>query len=387
MKNRQACFFPKNKNFYLAVAILIGTIVGAGMFGLPYAVAKIGFVPGIFYLFILGAIVLLIHLCYGEVVLRTKENHFLPGYVKIYLGKKIEKIALLVDIVGLSGAFLVYLIIIGQFFKIIFGNLLEINAFQWSVIFFIFASIAIFREFKIVPQLELWITLGFILVILVILFPATSLVKIENLKGFNFEYLFFPFGVFLFALGGSLAIPLMEEILREDKKRLKKAITLGTLIPIVIYFLFILILVGATGRDVSENAIYGLKDLLGERILFLGALLGILTVASSYLTVGLNLVKIYQWDLRLKKTLSWILACFLPFGLFLLGFRSFIEVIGITGTFSGGLAGILMILCFIRAKKLSQERPAYQINLPKIIIWLILLVFVLAIIWQLIEFS
>lgn len=377
----------RNKNFYLAVAILIGTIVGAGIFGLPYAAAKIGFVPGIFYLFILGAIVFLIHLCYGEVVLRTKENHSLPGYARIYLGRKTEKIALLVDIIGLSGTLLAYLIVIGQFLKIIFGNLLEINAFQWSVVFFIFASVAIFREFKTIPQLELWITLGFILIILIVLFPIAPLIEIDNLKGFNSEFFFLPFGVFLFAIEGSLAIPLMEEILREDKKKFKRAITLGTLIPIFIYFLFILVLVGAVGRDISENTIYSLKDLLGERVLFLGALLGTLTIASSYLTTGLNLVKIYQWDLKLKKILSWVLACFLPFGLFLLGFRSFIEVIGITGTFSVGLGGILMIFCFIRAKKLGQEKPAYQINFPKIIIWLILSVFVLAIIWQLIEFG
>jgi len=35
-----------NKNFLYASATLIGTIVGAGMFGLPYVVARSGFLIG-----------------------------------------------------------------------------------------------------------------------------------------------------------------------------------------------------------------------------------------------------------------------------------------------------------------------------------------------------
>ena len=38
------------KNFIQATSILVGTIVGAGIFGLPYVFAQVGFIPGIFYL-------------------------------------------------------------------------------------------------------------------------------------------------------------------------------------------------------------------------------------------------------------------------------------------------------------------------------------------------
>ncbi len=43
----------KNQRFFGATSILIGTVVGAGIFGLPYAFAKIGFVGGLFYLLVL----------------------------------------------------------------------------------------------------------------------------------------------------------------------------------------------------------------------------------------------------------------------------------------------------------------------------------------------
>lgn len=373
------------KDFLFAVATLVGTIIGAGIFGLPYVVEKIGFFPGLFYLLVLGGIILIVHLCYGEIVLRTKEDHVLPGYVKIYLGPKTEKLTFLNDIAGLSGCLLIYLILIGQFFQIIFGNFLGGNAFQWTIVFFILSSIAILKGLKIVPRLEFLISLTVLVIILVIFCLGAPLIKTENLKEFNPSYLFFPFGTFLFAFGGSSSIPLIERILEKDKKKMKKAIIWGSLFPIFVYFLFILVFIGIAGENISENAINNLKDFFGEKVLFLGALLGALTVISSYLTIALNLKKVYQWDLKLNKTLSCGLAIFVPLIFFILGFRNFVEIIGIIGAFCGGIAGILVILCFIRAKKLSQEKPAYQINLPNFISYSIIAIFFLVIIWQIIE--
>ena len=74
-------------NFTLALSTLVGTIVGAGIFGIPFAMLKSGIVPGLFYLFLLGAIICLLHLFFGEVCLRTSGKHRLVGYANIYLGK------------------------------------------------------------------------------------------------------------------------------------------------------------------------------------------------------------------------------------------------------------------------------------------------------------
>ncbi len=50
------------KNFYYALAILIGTTVGGGIFGLPYVIARAGLLTSLFYFLILGAVVLLVTL-------------------------------------------------------------------------------------------------------------------------------------------------------------------------------------------------------------------------------------------------------------------------------------------------------------------------------------
>jgi len=61
-----------NKNFFYATAILIGTIVGAGMFGIPYVVAQSGFLIGAIFLLILTAVSLL-PVSYTHLTLPTSD--------------------------------------------------------------------------------------------------------------------------------------------------------------------------------------------------------------------------------------------------------------------------------------------------------------------------
>ncbi|TRZ81084.1 hypothetical protein D4R86_03285, partial [bacterium] len=93
-----------------AISIIIGTIVGVGIFGLPYAISKVGFLIGIPLLILLSGIVLYLHYLYGEIVLRTKRKQRLVGYAKKYLGGKGKSIATLSALFGLLGSQLAYLI-------------------------------------------------------------------------------------------------------------------------------------------------------------------------------------------------------------------------------------------------------------------------------------
>src|SRR3989344_7994208 len=77
-----------SNSFLLALSVLVGTIIGAGIFGIPYVAAQSGMVPAIFYFIILGASVMLLHLFFGEVALRTYEKHRLIGYARMYLGRR-----------------------------------------------------------------------------------------------------------------------------------------------------------------------------------------------------------------------------------------------------------------------------------------------------------
>ena len=217
----------KSKTFR-AATVLIGTVVGAGIFAIPYVVAKIGFLPGIFYLLILGALVLFLNLIYGEVILRTPGDRQLTGYAEIYLGKWGKFLGTLAIFITAYGALLAYLIKVGEFLSLIFALP---NPVLFSLLFFVFGSIAVFLGLRSVSF--------FAGVFVVLLLGLVSLIAIlggdkidpVNFLGSDFSFLSLPYGVILFALFGSSVIPEMEEILRTEHKSLKKSIVIGSLIP------------------------------------------------------------------------------------------------------------------------------------------------------------
>ena len=76
-----------NKKFWATTFTLTGTIIGAGILGLPYVFSKAGFFIGLLWLIILGMVMMFVNLTLGEITLRTNGRHQLSGYAEKYLGK------------------------------------------------------------------------------------------------------------------------------------------------------------------------------------------------------------------------------------------------------------------------------------------------------------
>lgn len=375
-----------SKGFFYATAVLIGTIVGAGIFGIPYVVAQSGFLIGIIFLLALTGVSLLIHLLYGEVVCRTQEKHRFVGYAGYYLGKCGKAVVTFSSLFGLYGALLVYIIISGEFLSTIFSSWLGGSAFVYSLIFFAIGALAIFRGIGLIERLELIMTLFLILVIFLIFFSGLSHFNISNLQTINLKYFFLPYGVILWSLGGGAAIPEIKEMLKEDGKRYKRIITLGTIIPAFLYLLFMFIVVGVTGVDTTPEAIKGLIGVLGKGIVIWGAIFGILALTTSFFMLGLSLKKIFWYDYKIKKNLSWFLVCSVPLVCFLLGLRQFIPIIGFLGVVLGAIQGTILVLIYKKAKKLGNREPEYSLKIPNLVTYSLVGIFILGLIYQIIYF-
>ncbi len=382
-----------NKNFYGATATLIGTIVGVGIFGIPYVVARSGFLLGLLFLFVLGMAVLLLHLFYGEIVLRTPGKHRFVGYAQRYLGNWGKRLATLTSVFTIYGALLAYTIVGGKFLATIFGR----SDFIWSLIFFSICSLAVFFGLRVITKMEILMSLFLIMVIILIFIEGWPTIKFNNLATLNWPYFFLPYGVILWAAGGWAAIPEMKEIfspsLRQAQGKLgsgykffKKAIIWGTLLPIFLYALFVLTVVGVTGSQTSPEAIGGLVQVLENRTIILGAIFGLLAVATSFLVLGLCLKKIFWYDYKINKHLAWALTCFVPVIAYLLHLRDFIAVIGFLGAALVGLEGILLVLIYQKAKKLGQRQPEYSLKLSPIFGYGLILILSLGIIYQIIYY-
>jgi len=362
---------------FRAIATLVGTTIGAGIFGIPFVVSKIGFIPGILYLIILGIFMLLLNLSYGELILRTPGDHQLTGYGNIYLGKFGRSLATLALFISLYGALLAYLIKIGEFLALIFG--LD-EPILFSVLFFIWAGIAIYLGLRAVSVLEVLIVVFLLGLIFLIGILGLGRIEPANFSGMDLSFLFLPYGVILFALSGSAVIPEMEEILRNEHHNLKKSIIIGSLIPLIVYILFVLVIVGICGNFVSDDTITNLPLFLPKWIVFLGATLAILAMGSSFLSLGYVLREVWFRDFKFSKFSGFILACFPSLVLFLAGAKSFIGILGITGAAAGGLTGILILILSQKVKKTGKQEPAYSLNLSKFFIFILFLMFLVGMI-------
>jgi len=368
----------------LALSTFSGTIIGVGLFGLPYVTAQIGFIPMIFYFLFLGIVMLFIQLMYGEISLRTTALHRLPGYSRIYLNRSAEAITYTTTIVGLTGSLLAYIVIGGEFLTSLLMPILGGNNFIYSAIFFIAGSLLIYFGSGPVSKTEFF-SLGLFFIILIILFlKASSAIDWQYLTTVNVDLknFFLPYGVILFSISGMAIIPELKEILHDDEKSIKNIIITGLIIPIVTYLIFIITIYGVTGSNTTPEGMTGLNLALGGGIAAIGFVFGIITTFTSFLTLGITLKKEFHYDWGLPGWLSWIAACVPAFALYMAGFKNFIGIIGFIGSVTLGIDITIISLIYLKSKTAGQRVPAYSMKISKKFVTVLTTLFIIGVIFE-----
>lgn len=336
-----------------AVAFVVGTIVGAGVLGIPYAIARVGVVIGALYIAVMGALVICLHLLVAEVTLRTRDLHHLPGLAERYLGR-IGKTVFIVTFVFFSyAALLAYIIGEGASFAALVGGRREV----WSIIFFVVGSAVVFSGITFVKRVGLLMAALLTVVLVAMLTGAAPAVVAENFAAPPHRDWFVPYGVVLFALGGAAAIPELEKFFPRSGGKVARAVMWGTGIPIVMYALFAFIIVGVTGRHTTEIATIGLGKAVGVHMVVLGNLFAIFAMGTSFLTFGHALTRVYEWDFKRSHVVAWLCACLPPLLMYLLGARSFLYAVGLAGGIGGSLEGLLIVRMYWRARKEGDMEP------------------------------
>jgi len=363
-----------NNSFLLALSTLIGTIIGAGIFGLPYVVSKSGVVPSLFYFVILGGVVLLLHLFVGEIVLRTPGKHRLIGYSEIYLGSWAKKLITISTVVGIVGTLLAYIIVAGDFLEIVFASMFSVSGTVYSIVVWAVLSLFILKGIQAIAKIELFMNIALFSVIGVILAFAVPHMESGNFIIFDSSNIFLPYGVVLFAFAGWAAIPEITDLFksRREKRGLDNLIVWATIICGLLYVVFSLIVVGVSGVLTSQDALTGLVPLLGNGIVILGALFGLVAIAASFLVLGNYLKNSLRYDYKVPYIVSAGVAILAPIVLFLLGLREFIVVIGIVGALIGTIDGVIIVLIYRKAKQKGERQPEYSLRVPQFVFALII---------------
>lgn len=357
---------------FAALAVLIGTIIGAGILGIPYVVMKSGFSIGVLHMIFIGTLIAITMLYLGEITLRTRKNHQLPGYAEKYLGKRGRIWMFIALAFGIYSAILAYLIAEGRSLSYIIFNS-PVYEFQMGIVFWLFLSAITYFGIKALEEGEIvGVVFIFMMIISISVYFANK-IDITNLSYVFPNNFFIPFGVIVFAFLGFAAIPEIKQILGREKKPLKSIIILAYAIAAIIYIIFAAIVIGFKGDLTPEIATIG----LGKPFIFFG----MLTMFTAYLALSTAMIDTIRLDFNKTRKKAWLYTISIPIILFVIltltKEAAFTKVLGVGGVISGGLTAILILFMIEKAKINGDVKPEYSMPYSKWLSWLIILVFII----------
>jgi len=237
------------------LAILVGTLIGAGILGLPYAASKVGLIPAMGILF--GVMLLLLFT--ALIVLKLSADMGgaqMSTIANRALGKAGGWIMYFSIMIMGFGAFLAYIVGMGNIFTTLFG----INEIVGAILFWILASSVIYLGLEASGKTEL--IMGFVLIVIfigvtIMLFPHA---RVENALYVDVGGIFSMVGVVIFAFGFHTVIPDVYRGIGSYKKT-KKVLVLAFLIPTVIYGVFMVMFLMVFGKDTPQVATQGLETI------------------------------------------------------------------------------------------------------------------------------
>ncbi len=353
----------------------IGSVIGVGIFGIPFIFAQAGFGIGMIHLIVIGAVNLVILLIYADIVMNTGGHHRISGIVERYAGPWWGHVASFLLFASSWGAMVAYIIIGGEFLQAILGPWLNISLMSWQLLFFVVSAFLLIGGLGFIAKLEVFFVFGLLALVTVILTASLPHADLAELTTFDTSMWFAPFGVVLFAFGGLAALPEMADVLGNKKSQLRKAILLGMGIVTIVYTVFAGVTVAVTGARTTQEAILGLGAVVGDWALVLGAFIGLFSVLTSFLILGIAIMNGLVFDYKWRYFRAWGLVVMIPVLVFLFGARDFIDVIGFTGAILVGLLSILLIYTYKKAKR-DVCMPKRCLRVPNWLLWLTGAVFV-----------
>lgn len=328
-----------------ALAVLVGTQIGAGVLGLPYAASKVGLVPalgvltGVMLLMLWTALIVLrFSVGMGGAQMSTIANRTLgkAGGLLMYLSISLMSF----------GALLAYVAGMGQVFSSLFGVSDTLGGF----IFWVLASLVVYHGLEASGKTELimsYMMLTLFIGVTLMLIPHT---RLSNGLYTDLSGILSITGVAIFALGCHTIIPDVYKGLGSYEKT-RKVVVLAFLIPTLVYAVFMASFLLVFGRSTPQVATMGLEEIYGRVGWLVGNLIPLLAITTSYIGIALAQQSNSEEFVRLKRPVAWGLTVIPPAIVYFAGIKNFADVLAFAGDTGDMMAFIILpVLIWIVSK-------------------------------------
>lgn len=373
----------KNTRLILAMQTIIGSIIGVGIFGLPYVASQAGFFMNTAFIIIAGIVYATTLILFAEVIMYTPGHSRIAGLAEKYLGHHWKIPASFFQYTSSWGAMLGYTILGGSFLHAILQPWINIPLTTAQYLFVIISSLTLLGGLGLVAYIQayfFWIISILIIAMLVFGLPYADFSQLLNI---DWQYWSLPLGVVLFAFGGFAAIPEAADILNSERDKLRRAVILSVAFCALVYIIFSGTVLIVTGQGTTQDALIGFSEVIGPWFVIASSIVGLFSVFSSFVVLGISNLDGLLHDFKMRYLNSWLIVSVVPITIFALGARNFINVIGFTGGLIASLIGLIIIRMYKKAKH-DVCMPKRCLNIPNFLIIFCQLVFLLGIILQII---
>lgn len=322
-----------NSKLFGGILLVVGTTIGAGMLALPIATAQLGFWGSVALLIGCWAVMTLCAFLFLEVCLWLPVNTNLISMAGLTLGRWGQVVAWGAYLLLLYSILSAYIAGGGDLFHYLLKTSgLDLPLSVASVLFTFLFGVVVYFGIRAVDYVNRGLMFGkmgayFLLVILIL--PSITMM---NLHTGEFNRVVFPtsLSVTVVAFTCLMIIPSLRTYFGEDVKSLRKAILLGTIIPLVCYIAWDAVIMGVIpfegtpglkemmhSSSSNSDLVAALSSLLDkDHITMLAKFFTSICMATSFLSISLCLSDFLSDGLNVRKQGSGNLviygATFLP---------------------------------------------------------------------------
>lgn len=370
---------PLQKSFLSASLLVAGACIGGGMLAMPIQTAEAGFFPSLFMLALSWIFMTFTGLLLVEATLRMKNNAHFSSLTTTFLGKWGNALCLIVYLFMNYASLVAYTAggasLLDQWIVDCFGS--SIGYMGSCTVFTIIFGATIYLGSIFIGKMNS-------LLVIAMIFAYVNLVG-SGLSSVEPQYLIdrsswwqgvSSVPLLLAAFSYQMIVPSVCSYLNYQVKPLKKAIVLGTLVPFIVYAIWLLLVhglipfEGAGGLQEAFLKGTGTTDPLKKHFssLFLKIMadgFAFCALVTSYLSLSLGLFDFIQDAFRdvkieIQKNTITLLSVVPALGLALLYPRALLDFLDMSGGFGDALLSGLIPVALVwvgRKRQNSKESP------------------------------
>jgi len=300
---------PKGKVFGGSL-LIAGTTIGVGMLGLPVATGPAGFVPSIAVYLICWAFMLCTGLLLLEVCSWMPEDSNLITMASRMLGKPGRIACWFIYLFLFEMVMIAHIAVGGSISNEIFSG--GLGSFNAILLYTILFSPVVYLGTKAVDRINLFMFSGVVVSYLLFIIVAVNHVNLEMLTAHHWGKIWLAVPILFTSFTYQVIIPTLVTYMKRDFKKVRQTIIYGTTIPLVVYVVWQLLILGIVpiegpnglieAATTGKNAVEPLKHFVQSNVVVsIGKAFGFFAMTASYIALALAFVDFLADGLKVKK--------------------------------------------------------------------------------------